>query len=111
MLRERLNSLSEEHNKDITDQVNIYSKLKTEVIDTNTALSKFMNQIIMLRRQLETEIERMRSMPLSIPISSASSSLSNKIQSNPSNPKSPATINNIGSRQIIGQFTSGMYTY
>ncbi|MEM2101148.1 MAG: hypothetical protein QXP69_02570 [Candidatus Nitrosocaldus sp.] len=111
MLRERLNSLSDEHNRDLTAQVNIYSKLKTEVIDTNTALSKFMNQIIMLRRQLETEIERVRSMPLSIPISSGSSSPSSRIQSNPNNPKSPTTINNIGSRQMIGQFTSGMYTY
>ncbi|MEM0364887.1 MAG: hypothetical protein QXS25_04905 [Candidatus Nitrosocaldus sp.] len=111
MLRERLNSLSDEHNRDLTVQVNIYSKLKTEVIDTNTALSKFMNQIIMLRRQLETEIERVRSMPLSIPISSGSSSPSSRIQSNPNNPKSPTTINNIGSRQMIGQFTSGMYTY
>ncbi|MEM3092139.1 MAG: hypothetical protein QXI92_00395, partial [Candidatus Nitrosocaldus sp.] len=89
MLRERLNSLSDEHNRDLTAQVNIYSKLKTEVIDTNTALSKFMNQIIMLRRQLETEIERVRSMPLSIPISSGSSSPSSRIQSNPNNPKSP----------------------
>ncbi|MEM2856999.1 MAG: hypothetical protein QW416_07865 [Candidatus Nitrosocaldaceae archaeon] len=111
MLRERLNSLSDEHNRDLTDQVSIYSKLKIEVIDTNMALSKFMNQIIMLRRQLETEIERIRSMPLSISIPSGSSSLSSKIQSNPNNPKNPSAINNIGSRQMIGQFTSGIYTY
>ncbi|MCS6768284.1 MAG: hypothetical protein RMJ59_02190 [Candidatus Nitrosocaldus sp.] len=114
MLRERINSLTEEQNVALTEQANMYSRLRDEVIGANTALSKFMNTIASLRRELEREVERARSMPQPLSIAApsiGSASASNKIESHPSKPKTSMSINTAGSRSSLGQFTGGMYAY
>lgn len=113
-LKEKLNNLSDETNKNIDEQASIYKKLNDEVLSVNKSLDSFINKVITLRNEiarLEDEI-RSRPQPLSITITpSGGGGGASSISPMPSKPPSLNTIDNIGGRSVVKHFTSGMYVY
>lgn len=115
-LKEKLNNLNEDTNKNIDDQASIYKRLNDEVINVNKNLDSFINKIITLRNEIARMEEEWRSrpQPLSItitPSGGGGGSSSSSISPMPSRPPSLNTIDNIGGRSVVKHFTSGMYVY